>query len=467
MHLSRSWKFSVAVLLPVVAAVLLTVALAAGFFLWSAQRIDDAALARQQTLASHLVRVTQSDFEGSQSSVVLRYDATEAFLDDELDMDWIDSEMGWAEYNDFGHDRVYVLDSNLQPVFAAIDGQSEDVSLYDRDRGLVDPLAVRFRSPDLAAEIASYEAGDSDWPPQLSDIVDIHARVAFVSALPIVSNREEQEQQPGTYYTHVAIQFLDNGIAADMAQDYRLTGAHFDSSPGLALNQTMVPLANAAGRFVAWFKWQPERPGRTLLAETLPASLGLLGIIGIVIALLLVGLGRSTAALDKARAEALHRATHDPLTGLANRALFSERLERSPLPLSLLALDLDRFKQVNDTLGHEAGDDLLKQVASRLTATVGDKGFVARLGGDEFMVLVASTRDPAPLAELASDIVIAIAEPFQLGRETANIGVSVGIATAITDERHDLVARADFALYDAKESGRNTYRIFDQIKKAA
>jgi diguanylate cyclase (GGDEF)-like protein len=399
--------------------------------------------------------------------VVLRYEATEAFLDDKPDMEWIDSEMGWAEYNDFGHDRVYVLDPNLQPIYVAREGESQPLVLYDQDRSLVDPLAVRFRSPDMAAEIAAYEAGETDWPPQVSDVVEINGRVAFVSALPVVSNWEEQEQDPGTYYTHVAIQFLDNGIASDMAKDYLLTGAHFDSSPGLAMNQTMVPVANAAGRFVAWFKWQPEHPGRSLLTETLPASLGLLGFIGLVIALLLVGLGRSTAALEKARAEALHRATHDPLTGLANRALFAERLERSPLPLSLLALDLDRFKQVNDTLGHEAGDDLLKQVAARLSATVGDKGFVARLGGDEFMVLVSSTHDPDLLAELAGDIVMSIAEPFHLGRNVASIGVSVGIATAITDERHDLVARADVALYDAKESGRNTYRIFDQAKRAA
>lgn len=468
MQLSASrWKFSVAVLLPVVVAVLLTIALAAGFFLWSAQRIDEAALARQQALASHLVRLTQSDFEAGQGTVVLRYEATEAFLGDEPDMEWIDSEMGWAAYNDIGHNRVYVLDPNLKPIYVAREGQSQPASLYDRDRDVVDPLVVRFRSPDLAAQIAAYEAGETDWPPQLSDIVDIHGRVAFVSALPIVSNWEEQKQQPGSYYTHVAIQFLDDGIAADMAQDYLLTGAHFDTSPGLAVNQTMVPVANAAGRFVAWFKWQPERPGQTLLAETLPASLGLLGIVGLVIAMLLVGLGRSTAALEAARAEALHRATHDPLTGLANRALFTERLERSPLPLSLLALDLDRFKQVNDTLGHEAGDELLRQVAARLTKTVGSQGLVARLGGDEFMVLVSSTHDPALLAELAGDIVMAIAEPFELGRDTANIGVSVGIATAITDGRHNLVARADLALYDAKESGRNTYRIFDQIKTAA
>lgn len=467
MHSNTSrWKFSIAVLLPVIAAVLVTIGLAGGFFLWSAHRTDEAALLRQQTLASRLVAVTQADFEGTQGSVILRYEAAEAFLDDEPDMDWIESELGETEYADFGHDRVYVLDPDLHPIFAANEGETADLSLYDRDRAFVDTLAVRFRSPELAAAIAAYEAGDEDWPPQLSDVVAIDGRVAFVSVLPIVSNWEGQEQEPGAYYLHAAIQFLDNGIAADMTEDYLLTGAHFDTMPEALPEETAVPVANANGRFVAWFKWQPERPGRALLAETLPASLGLLAVIGLVIALLLTGLARSTAALDRARAEALHRATHDPLTGLANRALFAERLHGSPLPLSLLALDLDRFKHVNDSLGHEAGDELLRQVATRLAKTVGGKGLLARLGGDEFMVLVPG-HDAAALTELAADIVTVIAEPFRLAAGRAEIGVSVGIATALTDERDDLVARADVALYDAKESGRNTYRLFEAPRAAA
>ncbi len=461
----RRWGFSVAVLLPVIAALLITVVLAAGFIVWSAQRIDRTSLDRQQAVVAHFVQGAKSDFEGTQGAVVLRYETVDAFLDGEPDLDWIDAELGMAEYLDFSHDRVYVLDPDLRPIYAARAGESHDLSVYDHDRAVIDPIAVRFRAPDMVAAIQSYEAGEADWPPQLSDFVAIGGRIALASVLPITSNWEGQEQEPGSHYYHVAVQFLDNGIDDTMMHDYLLVGAHFDTVPNTLPHETMVPVANSAGRFVAYFKWQPDRPGQALLADTLPASLGLLGVIVIVIALLLFGLGRSTAALERARAEALHRATHDPLTGLANRALFNERLERSPVPLALLALDLDHFKSVNDTLGHEAGDDLLKQVAGRLTAIVGDTGLVARLGGDEFMVLVPRA-DPARPAGLASRIVASISEPFTLGSETATIGVSVGIATALTDERADLVSRADFALYDAKESGRNTYRVFGERQAA-
>ena len=174
-----------------------------------------------------------------------------------------------------------------------------------------------------------------------------------------------------------------------------------------------------------------------MLFRSLPASLGLIGVIAVVLGLLLWGLGSSTKALEKARAEAHYRATHDPLTGLGNRALFYEMLEHSPLPLTLLALDLDRFKAVNDKLGHEAGDELLRQVAGRLSDLVRDTDLVARIGGDEFMILISGPVDDRRAEELASRVVSAIAEPFLIVNELAHIGVSVGIATA-ADERKDL-----------------------------
>lgn len=460
----RRFRFSLAVLLPVTAAVVVAIGLAAGFILWSAERTDAQALAREQSMVAHFVANAQLDFAATQSAVVLRYEATEALLGDEPDMDWIDAEFGYVEYEDYGHERVFVLNSNLEPIYAAMSGEAADASTYDEVRAIVDPLAIRFRAPDMAAEIEAYESDTSDVPPQVTDLIRIGGRAAFVSVMPIVSDWEDQEQD--AYYYHVAIKVLGSDVAEAMRDYYLLEGAHFDGIPNTLPNETMVPVQNAAGRFVAYFKWVPQRPGAALLNETLPASLALLGVIGLIIAALLYGLARSTRALERARAEAHHRATHDPLTGLANRALFTERLTHSPLPLGLLALDLDRFKQVNDELGHEAGDELLKQVATRLTGIVRESDLVARLGGDEFMVLVQQPQDGF-LSSLAARIVTAIAEPFRLPQGTARIGVSVGIATALTDERTDLVSRADFALYDAKENGRNTWRVFEELKQAA
>lgn len=461
------WKFSFAVLLPVAAAVLVTLGLAAGFILWSAQQTDDRSLARQRVLAARMIETAKDDFETSQRDQVLRYDAVDVFLGGKPGKDDIDDYFGEDEYEVYGHQRVYVLDPNLDPVYAAREGEAIAADGYSADRAAIDPLAVRFRAPAMQSEIVAYEQGTADTPPQVSDFVTLGGRVAIATVLPIVSNWDDQEQKPAHIYYHVAINFVGGDLAQSLMDQYLLDGVHFDAVANTMPNETMVPVTNEAGRFVAYFKWRPERPGQALLAETLPASLGLLAVVGVVISLLLYFLARSTRALEKARAEALHRATHDPLTGLANRALFTERLEHSPLPLTLLALDLDKFKAVNDTMGHEAGDELLRHVAARLNPLVGDSGLVARLGGDEFMVLLWGKVDQESVTTLADAIVRSLREPFRLLNGVANIGVSVGIATAVTDERKDLVSRADFALYDAKESGRNTFRIFDDLKKAA
>ena len=246
MHSADSrWKFSVAVLLPGVAAVLVTVALAAGFVLWSAQRTDQAALSRQQAVVAHFVQGARADFENTQRTVVLRYETTEAFLYDEPDLEWIEPEMGWAEYVDFSHDRVYVLDPDLQPIYVAREGETAELATYDTDRAVIDPIAVRFRTPEMVAAIQTYETGDADLPPQLSDFVTIGGRIAFASVLPITSNWDDQGQEPGGHYYHVAIQFLDNGVADDMAEDYLLPGAHFDVVPNTLSSEKFAPAADS------------------------------------------------------------------------------------------------------------------------------------------------------------------------------------------------------------------------------
>ncbi len=166
-----------------------------------------------------------------------------------------------------------------------------------------------------------------------------------------------------------------------------------------------------------------------------------------------------------------HMATHDALTGLANRVRFAERLRESLAAtagrLAVLCLDLDRFKQVNDRLGHPAGDALLQVVARRLRAELRAEDTVARFGGDEFGIVLASAGrsggDPESHAEaVASRIVAALSAPYTLGAERAEIGTSIGITLAAgRDTTPDvLLAEADVALYCAKRAGRGRHAMF-------
>jgi diguanylate cyclase (GGDEF)-like protein len=178
---------------------------------------------------------------------------------------------------------------------------------------------------------------------------------------------------------------------------------------------------------------------------------------------------QATTALQKARllATVQHQATHDALTGLPNRTLFLERLEASLAEsavgahLGVLFCDLDRFKQVNDTLGHAAGDELLRQVSARLRAAVRPADTVGRLSGDEFAIILPGLVDPDDARSLADRVSGCFSEPFRLEGSEITVGTSVGVAVhdpASGGTAEQLLREADAAMYRHKERGRGPLR---------
>jgi diguanylate cyclase (GGDEF)-like protein len=164
-----------------------------------------------------------------------------------------------------------------------------------------------------------------------------------------------------------------------------------------------------------------------------------------------------------------YMAHHDSLTGLANRVLLNERLERAIGridPDEIVAvhhLDLDQFKAVNDTLGHPAGDKLLRIVADRLRGLVRETDTIARMGGDEFVIVQPSIADPADATSLAQRVIKLMSEPYDLDGQQAVIGASIGIVVSPGDglSADKLLRNADLALYRAKGDGRGTFRFFE------
>ena len=172
----------------------------------------------------------------------------------------------------------------------------------------------------------------------------------------------------------------------------------------------------------------------------------------------------------RAEAQVSHMARHDPLTDLPNRTLFREQLElalrrvRKDQGVAVLCLDLDHFKDINDTLGHPIGDDLLKAVTKRLGQAIRETDTLARLGGDEFAIVQVEADDqPAQSAALASRLVDLISAPYDINGHHIVIGISIGVSIAPTDGADPdlLLKNADMALYRAKADGRGTYRFFE------
>jgi diguanylate cyclase (GGDEF)-like protein len=182
-----------------------------------------------------------------------------------------------------------------------------------------------------------------------------------------------------------------------------------------------------------------------------------------------VGVAIDVTAQREADARIVHLAHHDALTDLPNRVLFRIRMEeafarrRRGEPFALLCLDLDHFKAVNDTLGHEAGDDLLRQAADRMRAQIRETDTVARMGGDEFAILQCGASQSSEIAGLAERLISTLKTPFNINGTSVQIGVSIGIVHGgdNTEDSEVLFRLADVALYRAKQDGRGRMRFFE------
>jgi diguanylate cyclase (GGDEF)-like protein len=278
--------------------------------------------------------------------------------------------------------------------------------------------------------------------------------------MPILSDTGDVPQESGSEYLHVSIEFLDGTFLSELTKDYSIQSPPFSWTRETDGKEAAVPILQAGGSAFGYAVWMPYQPGWSLLKRTAPTLAASILVLAAIIALL-------SRRLLRASARARHLAFHDPLSNLANRNLFNETLDRALATragdrVGVLCIDLDRFKHVNDTLGHPAGDELIRQLAIRLTSFVSDSDHVARLGGDEFAIILVEHED-ALVLETCRRIIDAVATPFELSGSKAFVGASIGTAIAPHHgtSRSELMRKADIALYRAKRNGRNQYVAFE------
>ena len=254
---------------------------------------------------------------------------------------------------------------------------------------------------------------------------------------------------------------------------HRLIGQY---TPDVALDSAFEPLATVLAQHSIRACW--SMPIRSLTEGTVLGAIDVYRTVAgdpreadsrvLAVAARLAGLAIDHDARDR---ELVYQASHDPLTKLPNRALFSERLAAAAENgnVGVLFLDLDRFKLVNDTMGHAFGDLVLQAVARRLDAAVDDPVMVARFGGDEFTVLVPKLEHVDHLVQVGVQLLAAIAEPYEVAGHRVVLGASAGAALAIeaTSDPQSLVRDADTALYHAKDMGRGRVEVFDDCLLAA
>lgn len=456
---------------PIVAAALCLLALMLGLLEWSGHEVDRIARDRDRAIVSLVMAQSMERVAHAQEATTVWDEAVRQLRKRPLDDYWLDRNLGiWFE-GYAGIDEAYVLDPAGTPMYAMRGGKRVRPENYIAIEEVAGPLLSQLRqTPAFAArkrtgaDVAMLSAGQAD-------IAVVRGRPAIVSLKPIVSDTGNLPQAPGSEALHVAVVYLDDQFVASIAQQYGLAGARFAFSAPVDDGVRSVALQDRSDRVIGYLAWQPFAPGSQVIAALAPALAIALLLITIVLFVLASRLARRTHDLEESRLHAQHRAMHDDLTGLGNRAMFEQRLDealarsrRHRTLLALLYIDLDRFKQVNDTLGHPAGDALIRQVARRLVAEVRGYDIVARLGGDEFAILIGEPEGRASIESICSRIVAELERPFDLSGSQAFIGASIGVAVAPVDglDRTELTRKADIALYKAKTEGRSRFVFFTQ-----
>ncbi|MEE4454762.1 putative bifunctional diguanylate cyclase/phosphodiesterase [Novosphingobium resinovorum] len=452
---------------PIVVAALCILVLILGLLEWSGREVDRMARNRDQAIVSLVLSQSIERVAHAQESSTVWDEAVREARKQPLDERWLDLNLGvWFE--DYaGFDEVYLLDAANAPIYAMRGGRRARPESFIALEDAAGPLLGRLRrTPTIRKRTESDVAMLS---PGQADIAIVRGRPAIVSIKPIVTDSGTLRQVPGTEALHVAVVYLDDDFFAGIGEQYGLADAHYAVGPATDTGLRCVELHDRAKHVVGYLVWRPFAPGRQLIAALGPVLAIVLLLVTGGVFLLASGLARRTHDLEESRAHAQHRAMHDELTGLGNRPMFESRLDealsrsrRHKSLLALLYIDLDRFKQVNDTLGHPAGDALIRQVARRLVAEVRGYDIVTRLGGDEFAILIGEPEDRGAVESICARIVAELERPFDLAGSQAFIGASIGVVLAPADglDRTELTRKADIALYKAKTDGRSRYVFF-------
>lgn len=376
----------------------------------------------------------------------------------------------------FGYDQAFVVDEKAQLLMLA-DAQTE--KRYRWMKPLFLPLLQDARlevrqgtfSERTPSSMESRLASAARSNRALANLMRLEGRPTIVGVVAI--NEADQGQQPPTRQFLIVVRFIDGAALDELSRQQGLNGARFARTADADENEVAFQIdATANGEPIGFIVWRPDLPGSRVIGRLMPALSIAALVIAILFSVLLVRLRSSLGELKKSELHARQLALHDVLTDLPNRALFAIRFdeclaetknsaERSAVAL----LDLDRFKAVNDTFGHAAGDELIRMAAERIRSILRPGDTLARLGGDEFALLLRDIKDhDHVLPTICEAIVAELGKPFPLlrGEAVARVGGSIGITVVPDAGRNadDIMRYADVALYEAKMGGRGQWRVY-------
>ena len=454
---------------PIAGALILLAAVLVTVVFYSATRMNQSAIAQQRKLTDNALSLRLVQALSELRSVSWWDEMVIKSRADALDAKWLDIEVGVFVTTSYKHDRIIVLDEANQPVYGFGQDTRLDQATQRHFAALVAPLVAQVRggkdvSPRVTDRTLTSEVRenskitDRTYGRGAAAVMSDNGRPVLASIMSITPSIDMALNTPRPRLL-VSIIDVNGHMLTDIGRSILMPDLSFRKTGDARIGSYL--LKSDDGRHMGTLGWKPAQPGDGLIGKVLPLVLLVLTAVGLIVAMLFARLITSAKRLAEREVEAQQLANHDALTGLPNRrklradfeALASNVMSRSR-SVSVACIDLDRFKDINDTLGHQAGDELIRAVAARIEDMLKPSDTLARLGGDELAV-VRHYRTTNDGDALTMAIATCFDRPFAVMGHEIEVNASIGLANApVGSSFDDLMRQADIALYEAKAQGR-------------
>ena len=458
-----------------VVGLLVAAAMAAllGVVMLVAERVDASASARERELMQAAVFAQKLKIKSDLGSFAL----PDVGLDRPTSerSRWLHRHFGAKLYQAGRYNEAHIINPLGQLLYSSLNGSLvqglESAVLDTRLLSIVSTVRANFEHANIIKKLSAADAGERPPPPTSvfrSEFVRVDGRpaiAAVVANAPVFARSEDRLYSPPIL---AVVSYFDQQSIDELQTEVSVSGLRFSDNARHSKAETGITVNMDDGSAPLMLFWHATRPGTAIVERIAPALGAITLFFGFVTLIVLRTMRASTQELAVSERRAVEMAYRDPLTGLANRLRLVETL-REQIPalapgqkLALFFLDLDGFKDINDTLGHPVGDELLAMVGERLEGILGSKGMTVRFGGDEF-ALLAPISMTDEIGRIAARIIETVRQPVIAGEHVLNVGGSLGISLAPDHGREpeELLRRADIALYRAKSDGRGTHRVFD------
>jgi diguanylate cyclase (GGDEF)-like protein len=482
-RIAASWdRARLGIVVPISIIVVVAIICIVIAVLTSAWRADEVALEHEKRLFTRAV-VNHGEQILRELESVASAEQALAAIRGQFDHDAVQQNLGLRLRTYFDHDFVFVADGADQLVYAMLGRNSVQPGWFNTILPELVPAIDHIRGRSGArpqGALAIVEQGQTEPRERAyraSLIQKFLGRPAIVAAVLMTSDAEQTTDEDRlTAPVAMSIKFIDEDVLATIAARLQLLRLRSEAGAPAGEADYHFDLKDEYERPIAGFIWTPKRPGSEIVSSVIPFITVAFGGFALLAALVYGYIRRTTATIASGEQRLRYLAMHDSLSGLPNRNYFGEALEsairnvhRGGPTAAVFYIDLDHFKDVNDTLGHPIGDELIRNVTARLSGTLRPDDLVARLGGDEFAVITTLASDIPTLQRIADRIIAALCAPYCINGHDILIGASIGIAIIghhAQNDAADILRYADMALYRAKNEGRNRACIYDAAMNA-